>query len=167
MLKVVLSCGEPEAVQEGRKNEIMYKQRQPAVVAVCWAKAKSSLPANSFWRAMEDSRTFLSSSRPCPLPFKPCFPWLSPQQAQEWLWTPFKCGGAGKPHLGLLSMGSIFESFNYLGFHEDSPVGFLLVCHIPPTKELMVYLSLGRTHPVVWMSHLCVASHIYPCRWFW
>lgn len=65
------------------------------------------------------------------------------------------------------STGSIFEGFNYLGFHEDSPVGFLLACHIPPTQEPMVYLSLGRTHPVVWMSHLCLASHIYPCRWFW
>lgn len=33
------------------------------------------------------------------------------------------------------SLGSSFEGLNYLGFHEDSPVGFLLVCHIPPTKK--------------------------------
>lgn len=45
--------------------------------------------------------------------------------------------------LASFPLGPVFEGFNYLGFHRDFSVGFLLICHAPPTKEPMFMFHLG------------------------
>lgn len=143
----------------------LHMQSRCGLVTGCWAKAKSSLPANfileGLWQTLGHSSV---------LPTHPLFALSLVSHGRLLIGNRSGLGhlsNAGElgshtsvcfficqiiKFLLAFPLGSSLEGFSYLGF--------LPIRSVPLIKEPAVYLPLGRTCPVTFISHVAFLSHL-------